>query len=118
MPSHQISALVSGANSGIGREVARQLAADGHTVHVGSRDTARGREAVRDIGGDSHLQVLDVVDADSIAAAAASIDRLDVLVNNAGPRSPTSVPLTHGHLCRDPRARLGGFSGRVGSDRR
>jgi NAD(P)-dependent dehydrogenase (short-subunit alcohol dehydrogenase family) len=84
MPAHLIRALVTGANNGIGREVARQLAADGHTVHVGSRDAARGREAVRDIGGDSHLQILDVTDADSIAAAAAEIDSLDVLINNAG----------------------------------
>jgi NAD(P)-dependent dehydrogenase (short-subunit alcohol dehydrogenase family) len=84
MPSSQISALVTGANNGIGREVARQLAVMGHTVHIGSRDAARGREAVRDIGGDSHLQIIDVTDADSIAAAAAKVDSLDVLINNAG----------------------------------
>jgi NAD(P)-dependent dehydrogenase (short-subunit alcohol dehydrogenase family) len=84
MPTTSIRALVTGANNGIGREVARQLADLGHTVHVGSRDAARGREAVRDIGGGSHLQILDVTDADSIAAAAAELDTLDVLVNNAG----------------------------------
>lgn len=84
MSEHQINALVTGANSGIGREVARQLAALGHTVHVGSRDEARGRDAVGDIGGDSHLQVLDVTNTDSIAAAVARVERLDVLVNNAG----------------------------------
>jgi NAD(P)-dependent dehydrogenase (short-subunit alcohol dehydrogenase family) len=82
-PQH-VSALVTGASSGIGREIARQLAADGHTVHVGARDAARGQEAVRDIGGDSHLQILDVTDADSIAAAAAEVESLDVLINNAG----------------------------------
>jgi NAD(P)-dependent dehydrogenase (short-subunit alcohol dehydrogenase family) len=75
---------VTGANSGIGREVARQLAAAGHTVHVGSRDAARGREAVLDIGGDSHLQILDVTDPQSVAAAALQVYRLDVLINNAG----------------------------------
>jgi NAD(P)-dependent dehydrogenase (short-subunit alcohol dehydrogenase family) len=79
-----LNALVTGANNGIGREIARLLAAAGHTVFVGSRDGTRGQEAVADIGGDSRLLLLDVTDAESIAAAAAGIERLDVLVNNAG----------------------------------
>ncbi|MDP9615017.1 MULTISPECIES: SDR family oxidoreductase [Streptomyces] len=78
------TALVTGANKGIGKEIARQLVAEGLTVHVGSRDAERGRRAVREIGGGARLLVLDVTDADSVAAAAAQVERLDVLVNNAG----------------------------------
>ncbi len=55
-------ALVTGANKGIGREIARQLAAVGHTVYVGSRDAARGEKAVAEIGGDARLLVLDVTE--------------------------------------------------------
>lgn len=78
-------ALITGANKGIGREIARQLAGHGITVLVGARDVARGEEAARAIGG--HAIALDVTSAASIAAAAARIredfGRLDILVNNA-----------------------------------
>ena len=79
-----LTALVTGANSGIGMETARQFAAAGHTVYVGSRDVERGRHAVEEIGGDSRLLVIDVTDAMSVAGAAAQVPDLDVLVNNAG----------------------------------
>jgi NAD(P)-dependent dehydrogenase (short-subunit alcohol dehydrogenase family) len=78
------TALVTGANSGIGKEIARQLLAAGLTVYVGARDADRGRAAVDDLGGDARLLVLDVTDSDSCAAAAAQVETLDVLVNNAG----------------------------------
>jgi NAD(P)-dependent dehydrogenase (short-subunit alcohol dehydrogenase family) len=77
-------ALVTGANKGIGKEIARRLAAAGLTVHVGSRDAARGERAVEEIGGDARLLVLDVTDAASIADAARHVGALDILVNNAG----------------------------------
>jgi NAD(P)-dependent dehydrogenase (short-subunit alcohol dehydrogenase family) len=81
-------ALVTGANKGIGHEIAKQLAARGHTVLVGSRDPVRGESAARLVTGDVRVIALDVTNIDSIAAAAARIDRelgrLDVLVNNAG----------------------------------
>ena len=78
------TALVTGANKGIGREIARQLAAAGHTVYLGSRDAALGERAAEELGGDVRLLVLDVADAASIAAAARQVDALDILVNNAG----------------------------------
>jgi NAD(P)-dependent dehydrogenase (short-subunit alcohol dehydrogenase family) len=77
-------ALVTGANKGIGRHIARQLADAGLTVYVGSRDATRGERTVAEIGGDARLVVLDVTAAASIAAAARQVDTLDILVNNAG----------------------------------
>ncbi|MFE3955691.1 SDR family NAD(P)-dependent oxidoreductase [Nocardia sp. NPDC059091] len=77
--------LITGANKGLGFETARQLAAAGHTVYVGSRDAERGRLAAAEIGARS-VQ-LDVTDDASVAAAAKIIEAdggLDVLVNNAG----------------------------------
>lgn len=85
------TALVTGANKGIGKHIAGQLAAEGFTVYVASRDGGRGEQAVEEISGDARLLVLDVTDPNSIHQAAASVDRLDVLVNNAG-ISPSSAP--------------------------
>jgi NAD(P)-dependent dehydrogenase (short-subunit alcohol dehydrogenase family) len=83
-PGPGASALVTGANKGIGKEIARQLADAGLTVWVGSRDVGRGKAAVEEIGGDARLVVLDVLDPVSIAAAAEQVTGLDILVNNAG----------------------------------
>jgi NAD(P)-dependent dehydrogenase (short-subunit alcohol dehydrogenase family) len=89
-------ALVTGANKGIGHEIARQLAARGFTVLVGARDVARGEAAARQIDGDARVLALDVTNSDSIAAAAARLDgefgRLDVLVNNAGIALTNAAP--------------------------
>jgi NAD(P)-dependent dehydrogenase (short-subunit alcohol dehydrogenase family) len=84
-------ALVTGANKGVGKETARQLAALGCTVWLGARDGSRGREAeaeLRGEGGDVRFVELDVTDPATVEAAAKRIDaehgRLDILVNNAG----------------------------------
>jgi NAD(P)-dependent dehydrogenase (short-subunit alcohol dehydrogenase family) len=84
-------ALVTGANKGIGREIARRLAAEGVTVYLGARDEDRGRRAARDLAGDAadvRVLQLDVTDQAQIDAAVKRVDeefgRLDVLVNNAG----------------------------------
>jgi NAD(P)-dependent dehydrogenase (short-subunit alcohol dehydrogenase family) len=87
------TALVTGANKGIGKDIARLLAAEGFTVYVGSRDPGRGQRAVEEIGAGARLLVLDVTDPEGIAQAAAQVDRLDVLVNNAG-ISPSLAPPT------------------------
>ena len=78
------TALVTGANKGIGKEIARALLAEGCTVHIGSRDAGRGQRAVDELGDGARLLLLGVTDEDSIAAAAAGVERLDILVNNAG----------------------------------
>lgn len=84
----KLVALVTGANKGIGLQIAKDLAARGLTVLVGSRDRARGEEAAKTVGNGARALELDVTNAASIAAAAARIQdelgRLDVLVNNAG----------------------------------
>jgi NAD(P)-dependent dehydrogenase (short-subunit alcohol dehydrogenase family) len=77
-------ALVTGANSGIGKEIARQLLTSGLSVYVGSRDPGRGQAAVDELGEGARLLVLDVTDEESVAAAAVQVTELDVLVNNAG----------------------------------
>ena len=99
------SALVTGANKGIGYEIAAGLGALGYTVGVGARDATRRDEAVarlRDVGVDAFGVPLDVTDDGSVTAAAALVDerlgRLDALVNNAGitggmAQQPTTVDL-------------------------
>jgi NAD(P)-dependent dehydrogenase (short-subunit alcohol dehydrogenase family) len=76
------TALVTGATSGIGIHIARQLAEQGWTVLVGARDPDRGAEVAAQIGG--RALHLDVTDANTIARGAANVPVLDVLVNNAG----------------------------------
>jgi NAD(P)-dependent dehydrogenase (short-subunit alcohol dehydrogenase family) len=77
-------ALVTGANRGIGLEVCRQLARLGFTVLLGARDAGRGARASRQLGAANiRPVVIDVADDESVRAAAADIERLDVLVNNA-----------------------------------
>jgi NAD(P)-dependent dehydrogenase (short-subunit alcohol dehydrogenase family) len=85
-------ALVTGANRGIGREVARQLADRGYEVLLSARDREKAAAAAAEIERDTRGVVraleLDVADENSIRAAAEQIarepGRLDVLVNNAG----------------------------------
>jgi NAD(P)-dependent dehydrogenase (short-subunit alcohol dehydrogenase family) len=62
-------ALVTGANQGMGKQLAKELTSDGVTVFVGSRDLARGEAAVAEIGGGATALQLDVTDAASIASA-------------------------------------------------
>jgi NAD(P)-dependent dehydrogenase (short-subunit alcohol dehydrogenase family) len=80
-------ALVTGANQGIGLQIAKDLTAHGFAVLVGSRNLERGEAAVKEVGPDARALQLDVTDQASIAAAAERIrkelGRLDVLINNA-----------------------------------
>jgi NAD(P)-dependent dehydrogenase (short-subunit alcohol dehydrogenase family) len=89
-------ALITGANQGIGLQIAKELAAKGFTVLVGSRDLARGEGAARTIDGDARALQLDVTDQASIAAAAKRVreelGRLDVLVNNAAISNTSKRP--------------------------
>ncbi|MDQ0375553.1 SDR family NAD(P)-dependent oxidoreductase [Cellulomonas humilata] len=96
------TALVTGANKGIGYEIAAGLARLGFRVGVGARDTGRRDDAVQKLraeGLDVFGVPLDVTDDASVAAAAAQLEEqggLDVLVNNAAitggvPQEPSKV---------------------------
>ncbi|WP_327585855.1 SDR family NAD(P)-dependent oxidoreductase [Nonomuraea sp. NBC_00507] len=77
------TAVVTGASSGIGEATARRLAAEGYEVVAG----ARRRERLDKLAGEEPLiraVTLDVTSQESVDALAASLDRCDVLVNNAG----------------------------------
>jgi NAD(P)-dependent dehydrogenase (short-subunit alcohol dehydrogenase family) len=82
------TAVVTGANSGIGLEAARALAAAGAHVVLACRNTAKGGEAAASIGGaagSTEVRELDLADLSSVGRFAAGLDRpVDVLVNNAG----------------------------------
>ena len=84
---HPTTALVTGATSGIGRAVARRLAADGMSVIVVGRDARRGAETVDEIteaGGEARFVAADLEDPADIERLAAEVGEIDVLVNNAG----------------------------------
>ena len=80
-------ALITGANQGVGFQVAKELVANGLTVLVGSRDFERGEAAATQIGSGAIAIQLDVTDQSSISAAAERVrsefGRLDLLINNA-----------------------------------
>jgi NAD(P)-dependent dehydrogenase (short-subunit alcohol dehydrogenase family) len=89
-------ALVTGANQGIGLQIAKDLVANGFTVLVGSRNLERGEAAAKEVGPDALALQLDVTDQASIAAAMERIrkelGRLDVLVNNAAISNTSMSP--------------------------
>jgi NAD(P)-dependent dehydrogenase (short-subunit alcohol dehydrogenase family) len=77
-------AVVTGGNSGIGFQIARQLLDCGVTVWIGARDLARGQRAAEDLGRAVRFVHVDVTDGLSIAAAVDEVGELDILINNAG----------------------------------
>jgi NAD(P)-dependent dehydrogenase (short-subunit alcohol dehydrogenase family) len=84
-------ALVTGANKGIGYEIARGLGEAGATVLIGAREAGRGAAAAEKLAAEGIVAVpleLDVTDPVSVSSAAARVERgygrLDILVNNAG----------------------------------
>ena len=95
-------ALITGANKGLGLEIARQLGQKGVTVVLGARDEAKAKAAadkLRAEGVDAHAVKLDVINEADVAGLPAFFEskfgRLDILVNNAG------VSLDFGGVTRD-----------------
>ena len=98
-------ALVTGANKGIGFEVARGIGRAGYVVLLGARNPTSGAEAAKTLRGerlDVRSVELDVTQRETIAATAARIGadfgRLDVLVNNAGIADPRDGPPSRASL--------------------
>jgi NAD(P)-dependent dehydrogenase (short-subunit alcohol dehydrogenase family) len=88
-------ALITGANKGIGFEIARQIGRAGAQVFLGARDPVAGEKAATDLTNEElivRFVRIDITDRASIAGAAASIEmasgQLDILVNNAGINAP------------------------------
>lgn len=86
--NQQLVALVTGANQGVGLEIAKALVANGYSVYLGSRNAENGEKAAAPLGANARAIQIDVTQQASIAAAAARVEeeqgRLDLLVNNAG----------------------------------
>ncbi|MEV4512307.1 SDR family NAD(P)-dependent oxidoreductase [Dactylosporangium sp. NPDC049525] len=86
--------FITGANKGLGRETARRLIDQGHTVLLGARDATAGAAAAGELG--ARFVRIDVTDDASVAAAAADVERhegmIDVLINNAGVHGPHGDP--------------------------
>jgi len=78
------TAIVTGANSGLGAVTARELARAGAQVILAVRDTGKGEAAARDMTGDVEVRRLDLQDLGSVRQFADGVDAVDVLVNNAG----------------------------------
>jgi NAD(P)-dependent dehydrogenase (short-subunit alcohol dehydrogenase family) len=95
MPNKPV-ALVTGANQGIGLQIAQDLVPHGFTVLVGSRNFEKGQTAAKSIGAHAHAVQLDVTDHKSIAAAPERIrkefGRLDVLIQNAAISNTNKKP--------------------------
>ncbi|MEU4163336.1 oxidoreductase [Actinoplanes sp. NPDC026670] len=82
------TAVVTGANSGLGLVTATELAHHGAHVILAVRDTAAGHDAARRIGGPVEVRALDLADLDSVRTFAAHLNAdhptIDLLINNAG----------------------------------
>ena len=78
------TAIVTGANSGLGEVTARELARVGAQVILAVRNTGKGEAAAREMTGDVEVRRLDLQDLASVRQFADGVDSVDVLVNNAG----------------------------------
>lgn len=103
MPNDTRIALVTGANKGIGLEIARQIAQAGVHVIIGARNSDRGKAAVANLASQGlavQSVLIDLNDHASITGAAQTIraehGRLDILINNAGIVDPQDGPPTQG----------------------
>ena len=93
---HEPVVLVTGANQGIGLQIAKELVNHGFSVLVGSRDPARGKAAAGEVGSGAYALELDVTSQTSITAAAQRVrtefGRLDVLIQNAAVSHTRKLP--------------------------
>ncbi|HET9142505.1 oxidoreductase [Actinophytocola sp.] len=107
--------VVTGANSGIGFETARALAAHGAQVVMAVRDEGKGTEAVERIQAEHpdatlELRYLDLADLDTVREFAGAVRRVDVLINNAGVMMPPRELTAQGYELQFGVNHLGHFA--------
>jgi NAD(P)-dependent dehydrogenase (short-subunit alcohol dehydrogenase family) len=78
------TAIITGANSGLGAVTARELAGKGAKVILAVRNTDKGETAAKQMTGDVEVRELDLQDLSSVRQFADGVDKVDVLINNAG----------------------------------
>jgi len=104
----QLVALVTGANQGVGNEIAKALAANGYMVYLGSRKLENGEKAAAEIGENAKAIQLDVTQQQTINEAVERIGkeqgRLDLLVNNAGISHGGTAPISPEEMMSTGRA--------------
>jgi NAD(P)-dependent dehydrogenase (short-subunit alcohol dehydrogenase family) len=76
--------VLTGGNSGVGKATAAALAAAGHSVLIACRTIPKAQQAAAEMTGDVQVAHLDLADLASVREFAASVDAVDVLINNAG----------------------------------
>ncbi|WP_336086400.1 oxidoreductase [Nocardia sp. SSK8] len=76
--------IVTGANSGLGAATARALSGAGARVILACRDVAKAEQVAAGLPGETEVRALDLANLESVRAFADSVERVDVLVNNAG----------------------------------
>lgn len=107
-------AIVTGANTGLGFETARALAARGAQVVLAVRDVEKGERAAARIDGEGTVQALDLTSLDSVRSAAAELraahPRIDLLINNAGVMYPPRKTTADGFELQFGTNHLGHFA--------
>jgi NAD(P)-dependent dehydrogenase (short-subunit alcohol dehydrogenase family) len=109
----QSVALVTGANQGVGFQIAKALAANGYKVYVGSRNLDNGKNAAAEIGANAEAIHLDVTEQLTIKAALERIEKesghLDLLLNNAAISHAAKPGRTLEQMMEDGRATIAGL---------
>jgi NAD(P)-dependent dehydrogenase (short-subunit alcohol dehydrogenase family) len=96
--------IVTGANSGLGAVTARELARSGAKVILAVRNTNKGEAAAQQMTGDVEVRQLDLQDLSSVRQFADGVDKVDILINNAG---IMATPYTR---------TVDGFEGQIGTN--
>ncbi|QVI30772.1 SDR family NAD(P)-dependent oxidoreductase [Mycolicibacterium neoaurum] len=108
------TAVITGANTGLGFETARALAEHGAHVVLAVRDTDKGKRAAAQLTGDVSVQELDLGSLESVRAAAAELrgshERIDLLINNAGVMTPPKSTTADGFELQFGTNHLGHFA--------
>ncbi|MGU3651975.1 SDR family NAD(P)-dependent oxidoreductase [Mycolicibacterium sp. A43C] len=108
------TAVITGANTGLGFETAKALAAHGAHVVLAVRDTDKGKRAAAQLTGDVSVQELDLGSLASVRAAAAELrgahERIDLLINNAGVMTPPKSTTADGFELQFGTNHLGHFA--------